>query len=413
MRRANFRHRQYGAILITVALTLLFLLGFMGIAIDFGRLFIVRTELQTAVDSCALAAANELDGASDSLNRATNAGVTAGNLNRINLQGEGAGLVATDVVFSDALNGAYSHTFLPVANAKYARCSRTRSGIAPWLLQAMSGFMGNAAYASNNSVAALGTATRVSSQTNCMLPVGICQKDPADPMGFKRGDWISGVTNDSDDVTSGQFRWVEFTGAAGGTRDIKDLLTGQGQCNLPGMSTQIGKSGKSNGAVEAWNTRFGIYKGTYTATNATPDLTGYAWYESGTAPPASMLGRYDDKTNKGFQYHRSQNDPYEGDNKNPDTKGLNTQGSLSNKDAHVAGTNRRIITTPVVDCATMTMKGTACVLMLHPLEKNASGKNSKMWLEFISDARAASNNPCTTSGLAGGTGGPMVPALVQ
>jgi len=43
--------------MVTVAFALLFLLGFMGIALDFGHLFVVKTELQTASDSCALAAA--------------------------------------------------------------------------------------------------------------------------------------------------------------------------------------------------------------------------------------------------------------------------------------------------------------------------------------------------------------------
>ena len=37
MRHAT-RHRQQGAVIVTVALLLLFLLGFMGIALDFGRL---------------------------------------------------------------------------------------------------------------------------------------------------------------------------------------------------------------------------------------------------------------------------------------------------------------------------------------------------------------------------------------
>lgn len=50
------RHRQDGAVIVTVALVLLFLLGFMAIALDFGHLFVVKTELQTAMDSCALAA---------------------------------------------------------------------------------------------------------------------------------------------------------------------------------------------------------------------------------------------------------------------------------------------------------------------------------------------------------------------
>src|SRR3954464_14941302 len=108
--------RQRGAVILTVAFALLFLLGFMGIALDFGHLFVVKTELQTAMDSCALAAAQELDGASDALTRATNAGLAAGNANRANFQRGTAGLIATEITFSDSLVGAYSHTFVPVAN---------------------------------------------------------------------------------------------------------------------------------------------------------------------------------------------------------------------------------------------------------------------------------------------------------
>jgi Flp pilus assembly protein TadG len=54
--------RQRGAVILMVCFLLFFLLGFVAIAFDFGRLFIVKTELQTAMDSCALAAAQELDG---------------------------------------------------------------------------------------------------------------------------------------------------------------------------------------------------------------------------------------------------------------------------------------------------------------------------------------------------------------
>src|SRR4029078_3860195 len=142
---SGLKRRQTGAVILTVALTMLFLLGFMGIALDFGHLFVVKTELQTATDSCALAAAQELDGASDALTRATSAGRTADNLNRTNFQGGTAGLAAADITFSDSLIGAYSSTFAPVANAKYARCVRTRGAIAPSMLQAVSGVSQNSA----------------------------------------------------------------------------------------------------------------------------------------------------------------------------------------------------------------------------------------------------------------------------
>ncbi len=138
--RGQMKHRQKGAVIVTVAFAMLFLLGFMAIALDFGHLFVVKTELQTATDSCALAAAQELDGASDALDRATNAGKTAGNLNKVNFQGAAAGIVDADITFSDSLIGTYSRTFAPVANAKYAKCARTKAGMKPWLLQTMGSF---------------------------------------------------------------------------------------------------------------------------------------------------------------------------------------------------------------------------------------------------------------------------------
>ncbi len=78
--------RQRGAVALTVALCLLLLLGFVGLALDFARLFVIRGELQTAVDSCALAAARELDGQSDAISRALDAGPAVGNANAVNFQ---------------------------------------------------------------------------------------------------------------------------------------------------------------------------------------------------------------------------------------------------------------------------------------------------------------------------------------
>ena len=80
MRNTARPGRQRGAVIVTVCLLMLFLLGFMGFALDFGRLFIVKTELQTALDSCALSAAQQLDRQANAISLARNAGMTAGNL---------------------------------------------------------------------------------------------------------------------------------------------------------------------------------------------------------------------------------------------------------------------------------------------------------------------------------------------
>ena len=78
------RHRQGGAVLILVAIAAAVLIGFLGLVIDLGRLFVTKTEMQSAMDACALAAAAELrPGVTppDSLavSRAVSAGMTAGN----------------------------------------------------------------------------------------------------------------------------------------------------------------------------------------------------------------------------------------------------------------------------------------------------------------------------------------------
>lgn len=413
MHRTVIRKKQRGAVIVTVALVLLFLLGFMGLALDFGRLFVVKTELQTALDSCALSAAQELDGASDALTRATSAGKTAADLNKINFQGAATGIAETEVVFSDSLIGTYSHTFMPVADARYAKCLHTKSGIAPWILHALSAFSGNGTYGASQSVAAVAVATRAPSQSNCLVPVGVCQKSATPGWGFARGEWIEGVVNSNDDVEGGKFHWIDFSGNGGGAREVKDLLTSSGQCGLPGTATKVSKSGKTNGAVEAWNTRFGIYKGSYDADGAIPDLTGYAWYSDGTSSNPTNPGRYDDSGASGFSAKRNAFAPYQGDGTPPDATNLSVKGNSTSTD-YTKGANRRVVTTAVVECPAINeIKGFACMLMLHPLEKNASGKaGPKMWLEFIGDA-AAADSPCATAGLAGGASGPMVPTLVQ
>src|SRR3954466_11383069 len=110
---------------------MLFLLGFMGIALDFGHLFVVKTEMQTAMDSCALAAVQELDQSATQgaagIARATSAGRPAANLNRVNFQGTAAGAVDTDVTFSDTLIGSYDRDPARFPSFKYAKCTHTRN----------------------------------------------------------------------------------------------------------------------------------------------------------------------------------------------------------------------------------------------------------------------------------------------
>jgi Flp pilus assembly protein TadG len=85
------------------------MIGFLGLVIDVGRLFVTKTELQSALDACALAAAAELrPGVSppdtQAVNRAVSAALTTANRNKVVFQANSAAISAADIYFSDRLS---------------------------------------------------------------------------------------------------------------------------------------------------------------------------------------------------------------------------------------------------------------------------------------------------------------------
>jgi hypothetical protein len=390
----------------------------MAIALDFGHLFIVKTELQTATDSCALAAAQELDGASDALARATSAGTTAGNLNKVNFQGAAAGIVDTEVTFNSSLVGVYSRDPALVANFKYAKCNHTKSGMKPWLLQAMGAFTGNAAYGAEQGVFALAVATRSSAQSACAIPVQITPKvgGAAPNYGYAPGEWIPSIYNEGSNnapPTPGHFGWANLDGSTSAS-EVKAELLGYGYCNLR-TGDHIGTTGAKVAASVEWNTRFGLYKngaGNPDINSATPDATGYAY--TATNWPSKANASAD------FLAKRATNRSYGNTVDSVSTGNAITGLSLSNsyKDnamgtyapgsralsAH--GGDRRLVLAPIVIGSNI--GAWACVLILHPID----GPNVTVYLEYVGNASNL-NSPCASAGLAGGTNGPLVPVLVQ
>ena len=419
--RTPMRSRQGGAVIITTALLLLFLLGFMGVALDLGRLFILKTELQTSMDSCALAAVQELDGASDALTRATNAGLVAGNLNKINFQGEAAAVADAEVTFSDSLNGTYSRTFAPVANAKYARCLHTRAGIEPWLLGALTAFSGDATYSATRGAFAVGVATRSSAQSACAIPVRIRPRDTGDKtnFGLTPGEWISTLYDEKSDSTTvepGHFGWVNLNpGVSSSAQAIRDQLLGNGAC----IKTDAGLSttGAKFSAALEWNSRFGLYKngaGSPKVTDAAPDLTGYSytatnWPSQAGAAPDFLAKR---------ATHRSYGNTVDTVNAGDTITGLNIKGGYKDGDMGTYsagpralatyGGSRRLVMAPVMEASAGKIDGWACVLMLHPIDS----VKTTVYLEYVGNAGNPSS-PCASGGLAGGASGPLVPVLVQ
>jgi len=409
VRHAPPRHQQRGVIAIMVGLSLAVLIGFAGLALDGGRLYVAKTELQNAADACALAAAYELTGApaiaAASFTDAHNAGMLVATSNRVGFQGGSIEAQDVTIEFGDSLAaGAWlTAASNPPGTSKYVRCTVQETGIAPWFMQVV-GF-------GPQEVSSMATATLANAQTNCGIPMGMCTKGPAPTYGLTKGEWIVGRFESGGGIT-GSFNWIDFSPPAGGQSELGDLLKGNGVCNL-NVTVPVGQPGNmGNAAAQAWNTRFGLYQGSTGPTSAPPDRTGYSYSPTNWPSQANALND--------FIARRGSHDPY---GATVQAGNAITGLSVSNgyKPATVAehsqyGADRRLVVAPLVDCSgwatsqTVPIAAWACVLMLHPID--GPGADVRMEYEGVA---SDPTSPCATSGVVGGAGsiGPLVPGLVQ
>ncbi|NMG28608.1 pilus assembly protein TadG-related protein [Aromatoleum evansii] len=435
--RENLRRKQSGAVAIITALALVVLVGFAGLALDGGHLYLTKTELQNAADACALAASYELTGSpipADNFTRGENAGKTVGTQNNVDFQGGAINAADIDVEFAPTLDGPWVSAASATGTSRYVRCTITEDGITPWFMQVM-GF-------GDQTVRALATATLSPSQNNCAIPMALCT-DPAASapnFGYVKGNWYGMNFEESGptDELTGNFRWIDFDPSnvtpgcsGGGAQELACLLNGAGQCSLPPVGPSsctttspaepgcVGQTGSAQAIGKAFNSRFGICQGGSACSNSElmsspPDFTGFA-YTTTTWP----LGRDAYSGSSGgasnLQSARSARLPVQSSAKPPGT-GSATTGQLT-----TYGADRRLVTVPFVDCEDFTggapqyapIRGYACVLLLHPYDK-APGGTVKVSAEFLG-ASNVPGSPCATSGAVGSATsvGPLVPALVQ
>lgn len=302
--------RERGAVAVLVAASMAVLIGFVGLALDLGKLFVTKTELQNSADACALAAARELSGTNNNqLMLAEEAGIAVGVRNNVMFQNESINVSGSNITFSETFDGAYmpKGSVANVLAVRFVRCTVQRVDIPNWFMQVLG--MGD------QQVNATAVASLVPSQTTCALPVAVC----ADKLAGKvPGDWLDTVLDPSEGLT-GDFLWASFASKPG-AKPLKDILTGSGECNLPTVGEQVGSPGSIVSAYDAWNTRFGIYKGSYDKTNAEMDFTGYAYTAknwSTTAIPPAPFTCQKAYTSGDFIAKRSSHTPMQNPSKGP------------------------------------------------------------------------------------------------
>jgi hypothetical protein len=362
--------KQRGVAAIIVGLSLFVLMGFAGLVIDVGRLFVTKTELQSAVDACALAGARFINSPTKSqLEIAASVGKSVGEINKAIFQAETAAI--TEVYFSDRIDGAYGIPLddAQAKNMRYIRCAATKSSIINSFMQ-LFGF-------EKSAVAAVAKASLVGGGTNCMLPVAMCVAEKeGSPAAFVPGKWYEGridAAGPGATPIDGSFRWIKFPGDSPGASSFIDRLLSK-SCQVIGTNVQVdSEPGQMSSVDKAFNTKFGVYQNPYKLTDnprAMPDPVGIAYLEPGfeSGKPAGDRA-YDSYKNDRFKSYQSP----AAINFNP-TPGVDTNLGTSNP----GGLQKRLLLLPVVNCnplgggGSTAIEEVACMLALHPIGQNKS-----------------------------------------
>lgn len=412
---------------VILGLTLAVLLGFAGLAVDLGRFFVIKSELQNAMDACALAAASQLrpgQNNSTALTKAIAYGrvfstggiddpATApleGNIgtiqNRANFQSAVVDLSASQITFSDTLAGPYEEAGSADYNtAAYAKCSFPLSGLPILFMRVLNPLL------DTQTVSAMAAATLAPSASACAIPVGVCKvpgTTAATNFGLTVGQWMRPPSGPGSPYGTGNFGWIDFTPPGGGASELANLLTGPGQCSTA-IGNEVGEPGSIASLDVAWNSRFGLYKsgaGNPQVGSAPPDVTGRG-YTTATWTIGSNAYRGSVAGQSNYVSAAASYQPYQVSPPNPYSRLTNTQHNN-------LGRFRRVAVAPVVDCtvwntggANPRVEGWACVLMLNPM----LAVGDVPALEFLG-LSTSTGSPCATNGEPG-TFGPLVPQLVQ
>ena len=433
------KRHQRGAVVIIFGLMVVVLIAFVGLAIDLGRFFVIKSELQNAMDACALSAASQLrPGASDpnALTRAVAYGkvfITGPDAvrNKVNFQSMTLDPNVIEITFgtTNGPNDSSNYKSATDANpntAKFVKCNYPLSGLPIYFMRILR-LIGLGDDFQTQTVSAWAVATRDAPIAGC-IPVAACAVpggNAANNFGHTVGEWLTAF--DGTSYGTGNFGWIDFSPPAGGASEVKGILAGSMQCNIAQIGHRVGQTGKLDTLQEAWNARFGWYRhgGGYSPAAAPPDKTGFA-YSNLTRDGAPNGGNWPAGFNAysgsssvpnqpNFIDARKANTPYQ----QTIPLGIKTNQYGTPLDAtqlnSLGRADRRIVAAPVVNCDVWNtppgdqmppILGWACVLMLNPIE-NGSAASLTAKLEFLGLA-SGSGSPCS-----GGSGLSIAPVLTQ
>jgi Flp pilus assembly protein TadG len=270
------RKNEKGAVLFIVAAGLVVFLLFAGLAIDLSMLYNVKTDLQNATDSAALAGAAQINGTSDGINQAVTEALNMANKYHFNTTS--VALAAGDVTFSSTRDGGYVSQAAAAANPANIRFIRVESRKTMDL-----SFMKLSGVSTRDvsAFAVAGNSPPINTVCDGLLPLS-----PA-PLKNSSGGvdpYVLGQIytlryaggNDDIAVGSGNFLILDFSPIVGGNSGaslVRNLLAGGAAgcfavgdtvCSKPGVSSGPIQQGLNDRFNSDTDTREGISHSVYT-----------------------------------------------------------------------------------------------------------------------------------------------------
>ena len=423
------RHQhQRGAVAITLGLTLIVLIGFAGLAIDLGRFFVIKAELQNAMDACALSAASQLrSGAHDAnaLTRATAYGkvffktdVDNAVKNHVNFQSMVPNPDVLEITFASSNAGPFNVT--DPNEAQYVKCQYPLTDLPIYFMQVLNPLL------TTQTVSAMAVAKRELPNSSC-LPVVVCADGTTSPYGLTEGQWLTVISGPNQNV-GGFFGWGILS-SPGGANQIKDALSGSYQCDVSMTGQQLYGKGLMSGLTKEWNTRFGLYASAMNPDTAPPDYTGYAysdeaggnWQVPGLVKNAySGVNTLDPTIPNFVTINNSLNlaqKQYQDESPQPIDFPIDKYPKMQppEEQKEKGRLYRRIAAAPIAQCPvdngpfTNVVNDWACLLMLNPFDESGSqtAPKRKAKVEFLGLASDA-DSPCS-----GGDLNKIAPVLTQ
>jgi len=293
---------ELGSILVQFTITLVVIMGIIGLALDGGRLMMLNSDLQKLADAAALAGAAELNGAADALTRADSAARSVANQNNVHWWDVAAAaniLAGTSgVQFYSSLNPD-TVTTNPKA-AGYIKVTTTSWQVAPSFL-VPTGVTSNGATTANAWAKGLAASGPHGGGAVC-LPQAMMLCNPLEPAGGGTGDasnfnsstvtpgqmFIFSTTGNSS-FAPGDFNLIDTLSGSGADQDIARFLSQQtlDSCGTGGTNPAQGQ--KANATANGIDVRFdqtpsGQTSG-YDLTSAPIKIGSLAYSTSGNGAP--------------------------------------------------------------------------------------------------------------------------------